>query len=685
MKRSYLLIICFLLSGKAGAQVESSVQVFSRGMLWHSVSLGKIGPNFNNWARRGIGLDWPGFEETWVQENIGGAASHLATGGFWVGAKKFGDSIIVVEDWSIYAGTISNEPNSKYRVTKHRFKYKNGENYWLRANPDEGEEVIETSWEYNLSYTNEEDRRRQLPLRVNRSLHQWSGSRRNENYVITEYVFKNISPELRAVGRDVPDTLYGFYLLLNYAMHANSRSWNVLFPARPAGAHNTWLFYDPSRRMMYGRAGNFRDTPQANEEFGFSDFLGPINDTTGNPSGEWLAPGYVGVRLLYSTPDSTGQATRVNGWGWAAATATDLSGPFTGIGGDQSEYQVISNPARATNFVSNSFDSVYMQRARMWSMMSLGPWRILPGDSVVVALAEAVDGVDYRYAVDRNTPVSRFAGSAPGFGFNIFNQTMEKARFTYEQKRLSGKYNHPDPPAAPAFSIDYDRVNARSIANIITWGTETESLPDPDDGIPDLVGYRLYRSTYLPIGPWDTLATITKGNTQYFDGTRYTLRDSSVKLGVNYYYALTAFDSGRSRWTPNSTAIFPETGSNRVPSLESSIFANRMIRPFKATTAPSPNTNDIVVVPNPFVSRAGFAQPSTGDEIQFVNVPNPCTIRIYTIRGDLVATINQTQGAGGIAVWNQVTDFGQFVESGVYIYHIDSPTGTKIGKFAIIR
>jgi hypothetical protein len=91
------------------------------------------------------------------------------------------------------------------------------------------------------------------------------------------------------------------------------------------------------------------------------------------------------------------------------------------------------------------------------------------------------------------------------------------------------------------------------------------------------------------------------------------------------------------------------------------------------------------VVPNPFVIGEGRSQPGEADRIQFINIPNPCTIRIYTVRGDHVATINVPEGQGAIASWDQVSDYSQYVESGVYIYHVESQAGSKTGKFAIIR
>lgn len=674
---------------QAVAQVESAVQILNRGQLWQSVFFGKIGPNFNNWAKRGIGLDWPGFDETLVPQNVGGSPSHLVTGGFYVGCKKDSvsgnDSVLAVEDWSMYGSTVSNELGSKYIVTKHIKKYKNGENWWLKSDPAEGEESIETVWEYNLNYPNDQDRRYQLPVRVHRSVHQWSGSRRDENYILYEYVITNISQEIKAANPalPVPDTLYDFYAMATYALQTNSRSWAILFPTLTPGARNSWFFYDPSRRMIWGRAGDYLETP-TKEDYAYSSTQGPL--VNGQPTGEWLAPGFVGIRVLYSSPDGTGQATRVNGYGWSGASnSIDLSGPFTNIGTLEAKYAVVKDPRNATNFVSNPADTIFMRRSRMWSMMSLGPWTIPPGDSIVIAMAEIVDGVDYSLAVNPSAQSADIAG-----GQLLFNRSADKARSTYNQKIAGRGLNHPDPPGAPTFSLDFYKERPGFAGTVLKWGVSAEALQDPDDGTLDLAGYRVYRSSYLPIGPWELVGTIGKAGAPWYDAgtSEYSFVDSTGDVGASYYYALTAYDTGKASWPVDPTMVFPETGSNRVPSLESSIFANRTNVPFKMTLPALPSNgslDEIVVVPNPFVIGEGFSQPSVGDEILFVNVPNPCTIRIYTVRGDLVKKLEVPDNFGGIVAWDQSTDYGQFAKSGMYIYHVESPTGTKIGKLAIIR
>ncbi|MBZ0183065.1 MAG: T9SS type A sorting domain-containing protein [Melioribacteraceae bacterium] len=70
--------------------------------------------------------------------------------------------------------------------------------------------------------------------------------------------------------------------------------------------------------------------------------------------------------------------------------------------------------------------------------------------------------------------------------------------------------------------------------------------------------------------------------------------------------------------------------------------------------------------------------------MSFTNLPSECTIKIYTIDGDLVKTIEHTSGTG-TAFWDIRSEYNQLIATGVYFYHVSSKYGEKIGKFAIVR
>jgi len=673
-------IMCFA-SIPIFAQVESNSLLFTRGQLWQTIQFAKSGPSYSDWSKKGFGLDWPGFDPNWVKENIGGTPSYMVTGGFYVGCMRDADSVLSVEDWSLYGSSVS-EAGSKYKIVKHEKLFNGDGNHWLMSDPNAGEEVIESIWEYNVNYDDEFQIRRMLPIRVKRKVHQWSGSKSYENFVIHDYTFINISEEIKnkvTDNRFVADTLKEFYAMLNYGLHANSRSWNVLFPALSQGARNTLLRFDRQRRLIQGNAFDNQSTPDVNESFGKALFMGPLvrqDDGSLVPSGEYLAPAFVGIKLLYSSPNIDNFETNIREYGWSAGNNTaDWHGPFDGIGSNEDRYEVLKDLSKVANYVDRPTHEL-MTNSRMWSIMTFGPYEILPSDSIRIVYAEIVDGIPYDQAIDvDNNPTN----TVNTLSRNIFRTSVDRAQFTFDNN-----FDHPDPPAAPDFIVDYNRAD-ESVANVLFWDNEMENYADPDDNQFDLAGYIIYRSSYLPIGPWEIVDTVLVNEMEYLEGSEYRYIDSEVEVGGSYFYALTVFDLGKDSWPINPSARFPETNSNRVPSLESSIYANRMIEPFVATLPPNTTNDNILVVPNPFVIGKGSSRPGEGDQIQFVNVPNPCTIRIFTIRGDLVKTINVGSNVGAIVAWDQITDYGQFVTSGMYIYQVDSEYGNKIGKLAIVR
>ena len=103
----------------------------------------------------------------------------------------------------------------------------------------------------------------------------------------------------------------------------------------------------------------------------------------------------------------------------------------------------------------------------------------------------------------------------------------------------------------------------------------------------------------------------------------------------------------------------------------------------------------IKVVPNPYVAAATWEERnpfSTGRgprSIHFIHLPARCTIRIFTVSGELVAKLNHDVGENiidGTEEWNLLTRDNLAAAYGVYIYHVDAPDiGEKVGKFAVIK
>ena len=112
----------------------------------------------------------------------------------------------------------------------------------------------------------------------------------------------------------------------------------------------------------------------------------------------------------------------------------------------------------------------------------------------------------------------------------------------------------------------------------------------------------------------------------------------------------------------------------------------------------------IRVVPNPYFITNRTVTTEGTDKIFFTHLPPRCTIRIYTLVGELVREIEHESFApfntderlaqgdkGGTETFDLLNLYNQALASGVYIYHVEARDdsndviGNKIGRFSIIR
>jgi hypothetical protein len=157
--------------------------------------------------------------------------------------------------------------------------------------------------------------------------------------------------------------------------------------------------------------------------------------------------------------------------------------------------------------------------------------------------------------------------------------------------------------------------------------------------------------------------------------------DHNVLNGFDYGYVVTAVVATPGRH--GSTV-----GSEHYESPIATTF-DRVVSP-QATARP--DIGHVWVVPNPFRANAAWDRPEVRADplthhIDFMGLPRTtCTIKIWTLAGDLVAQLDHDGSSGdGQAAWNLVTRNGQDVESGVYLFTVDSSVGHQIGRFVVIR
>jgi len=153
------------------------------------------------------------------------------------------------------------------------------------------------------------------------------------------------------------------------------------------------------------------------------------------------------------------------------------------------------------------------------------------------------------------------------------------------------------------------------------------------------------------------------------------------------YVSVTAFDYGSRTY--------------QLSSLESSLLENdTMAYPLPSADDVEERGLGVIVYPNPYRIDGGYARAGYENRdrtkaaeraraINFANLPKVCTIRIYTVSGDLVKQIDHHRPDGGPSAqhetWNMLSRNTQAITTGIYIWVVSSAMGEQMGKLVIIK
>jgi hypothetical protein len=182
---------------------------------------------------------------------------------------------------------------------------------------------------------------------------------------------------------------------------------------------------------------------------------------------------------------------------------------------------------------------------------------------------------------------------------------------------------------------------------------------------------------------------------------RYKYQDTILMTPKNIFLKQADFDI-MFVWAPRLVS----NGGVGNPGEEFSMYPYTVTRPYYNGTAPlyyefttkkpafgdmtsaKNEMNKIKAVPNPYYGFSSLDRSSSDKFVTFTHLPLNCAIKIYTLNGDLIKTINKT-GSGdptfnSTIEWNLQNEDKVPVASGIYVALIDAPNiGTKILKLAI--
>jgi len=93
----------------------------------------------------------------------------------------------------------------------------------------------------------------------------------------------------------------------------------------------------------------------------------------------------------------------------------------------------------------------------------------------------------------------------------------------------------------------------------------------------------------------------------------------------------------------------------------------------------------IGITPNPYKGASAFETSNIKDEVRFTDLPDNCTIRVFTLDGTLVRTLSHNS-PNGYLTWDMANENGLRLASGMYLIHVDVPNvGEKVLKFGVVR
>lgn len=658
---------------------------FIRGDIWHTSSIGAELTTFSR-GRDNWGLDFPGFDDQFIK-GIGRFSTHLSWAGFaWGALKEKGLTDPTVEQTlgafeaqsqlsSAPTGTTPTWSNYNSHV------WPNGENYWLQTDSEEAEEKTVNVILANMDIP-EENRVtvKWSPFNIVRIQRMWSGSVEDQFMVIVERFLKNVG--------DV--TAFDVYTSHGWAPQINWRSMNRIWSSNIVA--DDMYFFDDDREMIWMRDDDYKEpvSPEV-DIFDFNVQGGPTDETTGNPTGEWMAPGHLGFKLIYHTPTSDGKTTQYNSWEVGEQGFWNSGYPFGAGAGDRNiaeRWQVNAGYLTVPVLVSIPDDIGYGQFLH-YLIARMGPWDLAPGEFIRVVNAEILGTIDFTATVNPNTT----AALVGQVGEANLTRLADKAQFIWEQVQKGNGWNIPDAPAAPdELSIEVYTDQPGVPGNLIKWDDNIDDIVDTDYGVNDTKEYRVWRAQYTPLGPWELLGTVQKGDATYMDADGYRFPDTDVRVGRFYYYGVSAVDEGHSEWIVDPDGWEAFHGSRAVPALESirTLYKESgQAVAYKTRRAPGADLSDIRVYPNPYAKSSGFETRTEADQIFFAKIPLKCTIRIYTLRGDLIKTYHHESDDAEWG-WDMITSAGQWIESGVYFFVVDSEWGntegqSHAGKFMVMR
>lgn len=676
----------------------------------HYTTVGQLGLTITNFGVIGEGYNNPNQPSCMYRQypdNIKEQVEHMSYGGLWVGGTINGEKLVstgVVDgvfDYGAQGFEFTNDGDSVFE----RSSIPTSKVYSPYAISHQ---------DYTAIFHDEKDvvDHKPLHIQVEMKTYTWNYSF-TDAFVILNYHITNIG------SSTIKDVYVGIW--------ADAAVGNMNYTSiyEPGGG---WSWYDNQNGFD---ESVFDPVPDDDFE-GLDRDIAYQFDADGDNG---YAQSYVGFTFLGTeTVPRAYWDTHYNQWKWNTSLDSDYPEYFMPLT-DEERYDKLSTsvPRHLNNELYT--DEGYPSNPASWMILvSAGPfgsipavsdsssWEIPPGQSIDVAFA-VVCGRWANNSEDDSPARRELLRINADWAQKAFNgeDINGNGRLDADIKEdqngngILDRFVLPAPPPSPKLHVVPEEGKVT-----LYWNDLPEFAEDPISREQDFEGYKVYarRKTSGVSAEWTLLATFDLinefgyntgfdyirikdelGNPSYEvfgqDTFHYKFENRNLLNGWpdKNIFAVTSYDRGD-----------PRTG---LESLESSQLENR------ATVITGKQALDdemaaVGVYPNPYRVSALWDGSGVRDRmIWFTGLPEQATIRVFTISGELVKTIEhdaasysgagtrrleesfgaETVYAGGEHAWDLITDHDQALATGMYLFAVENlSTGyVKTGRFLVIK
>ncbi len=663
----------------------------------NSTSIGNIGLTITSFGRIGNTFSqsfWPTqpsceYPITPVRSRI----EHLFSGGLWIGGYRGGQGPFVstvTTDYYSSPSEFTQPPDSglteRSSLLESRFyspaavSHQDFVSDFTDSNtvdPNTGQEIVGHN---------------PLNVSVHQETYAWEYPSANF-FVILSYKVKN-------TGRIAIDSM-----CVGFVNDFVVRNTNFRLPTEGTTFYSgTGIGYADSLRLAYAFDAQHFSSDLPTDNYVSIKLLGvdPLGAVINSPDG---------------TLDSLNSRTHFSAWQFRLGTGdANLLSPST----DALRFEKMETSI-PSDYYNNPSNPSYLGKAgNRYALLSVGPFQ-LPADSSVTVVFAIVCAPKFETGVSTDYQNNVAAARKTlyenaGWAQRTYNGEDRNGNGILDPgEDLDGngnitRYVFPNILPPPHVHVEPGDGSAT-----IYWDDAPEGVVDPFLNRRNFEGYRVYMSKpgfdvqgiqdpYQEIADFDIVDSIgfdlglppRLGTPVTFPGEPYQYvykyKVSSVLNGWQYVFGVEAYDQGNAA-----------LGTPSQPSVRA------LGKVFPGSPANVRDSSAVGVFPNPYYTRAVWDGASVREKkIYFYNLPPLCEIRIYTVAGDIVATIEHSSSTyngsdiqwfqhyasdnsqrlpGGLHAWNLITTADQAIATGLYLFTVkDLNTGAiKRGKFLIIK